>query len=265
MITPPLPKLPLTAQDERVLALLEAEPASHARHCFRSAIDHLRRAMLIEQVDPAMAIFRGITAEEEAASGLMHAFIERRYPNADLLKTQRHVQKHAVTPFLRSLLLQLEEIKLDGVSDVRLAFREVGSAERLVVALLLDGEGESQAVRPVPPLNLSLSGTNGRFPDLSRNIRTVLEGTGYTNALSFVQAQANLRNRILYAAPDGYPQIEDLKPEYLRECSTRVLTILRTALLILPYKDIQPFTAQALDAFLRLIKRLDEEPPRVEA
>lgn len=258
-----LPDLHLSSEDEKVLSLLEAEPPSRARHCFRSSIDHLRRALLLQEIDPAMAIFRGITAEEETASGLMHAFVAKKYPNAELLKPRDHVQKHAVTPFLRSLLRHLAEIKLDGMLGVRLAISEVEGAKRLVVVLLLEGEGEPLPVMPVPPLNLSMrNGDTGRFPNLSRNVQQLLEGTGYTNALSFIQSEANLRNRVLYAGPDGYLGIEGLQPEYLQERQRRVLTILKAALLVLPYKDVQPFASQALDSYLRLVNKLTEETPR---
>lgn len=255
------PDLPQTTDDQKVLSLLDAEPPSRARHCFRSALEHLRRALLIQDIDPAMAVFRGITAEEEAASGLMHAFIERNYPNARLLNPRDHVQKHAVTPFLRFLLHHLAEIKLNGVSRVRLAVGNVDGSKRLVVAFLLEGEGEPQTAMPTPPLNLAVSEGNRGFPDLSRNISELLEPTGYANALSFLQAEANLRNRILYAGPDGYPVIEDLKPEYIQERLRRVLTILKAALLVLPYEEVQPFASQALDSFLRLVKKLAEESP----
>lgn len=261
-----LPELPLSTEERSVIALLEAEPSSRARHCFRSAIDHLRRAMLIQEIDPAMAIFRGITAEEEAASGLMHAFVMKKYPNANLLRPRDHVQKHAVTPFLRFLLHHLAEIKLNGVRGVQLAIGDVDDTKRLIVVFLLEGEGETQTAMPVPPLNLSLNvGETGRFPDLARNIRTVLQETGYTNASRFLRDQANLRNRILYAGPDGYPKIEDLKPEYLQECQRRVLTILKTALLVLPYDMEQPVASQALDAFLLLVNKLNAESPPADA
>jgi hypothetical protein len=266
MTSTPLPELALSDDDRKVVNLLEAAPPSRARHCFRSAIDHLRRALLIQQIDPAMAVFRGITAEEEAASGLMHALIQRNYPNANLLKPRDHVQKHAVTPFLRSLLRHLAEIKLNGVSGVRLAITEIEGATRLAVVLLLEGEAEPQPAIPVPPLNLSLSdGTTGHFLDLSRNVRDVLKSFGYTNVLSFLQAEANLRNQILYAAQDGYPLVEDLKPEYILDRQRRVLTILKTTLLILPYEDVQPFASEALNSFLRLTKRLADTSPPHEA
>lgn len=264
MTPTPLPELDLSDDDRKVLSLLEAEPPSSARHCFRSAIDHLRRALLIQQIDPAMAVFRGITAEEEAASGLMHALVLRDYPNSNLLKPRDHVQKHAVTPFLRSLLRHLAEIKLNGVCGVRLAVTEIEGANRLVVGFVLEGEGEPQTAMPVPPLNLSLrDGNTDRFPDLSRNVREILEPTGYTNVLSFLQAESNLRNRILYAAPDGYPLIEDLQPQYILERQRRVLTILKATLLVLPYDEVQPFASDALASFLRLVDRVARPTPAV--
>jgi len=257
-----LPDLPLTEDDRKILELLAAEPLSHALHCFNSAIDHLRRAHALKTLDPAMAIFRGITAEEEAASGLMHALRDRAYPKSDLLRPRDHIQKHAVVPFLRFLLHNLAEVRLTGVASVRLAMKEVNGTRRLVVVILQAGDVASDAIVPVPPLNLSLSaGPFGGFPDLGRNIQLLLRSSGYTNALSYLQAEANTRNRILYAGPSGYPVVGDLQPEFLIERQRRVFTILKAALLILPYADVQPFAADALNAFLRLVRRLDRTSP----
>ncbi len=50
------------------------------------------------QDDPAMAIFRAITAEEEAASGLLRCLAEMDYPNAKYLNPHNHSHKHAVFP-----------------------------------------------------------------------------------------------------------------------------------------------------------------------
>lgn len=259
-----LPELPLSSDDKKILDLLEREPGGRTTHCFRSAIDHLRRGRLIQEIDPAMAVFRGITAEEEAASGLMHAFILRAYPNAHLLRPRDHVQKHAVTPFIRSLLNHLSEICLNGVRELRLAMSKDSYAPKLLVAFLLEGPDEPQIATTSPPLNLSFREGDGAFPDLSRNVRKLLEATGYTNALKFLQAEANLRNRILYAAPDGYPQVKELQPEYLHERQRRVFMILKATLLILPYTEVQPFAAEALNSFLSLVKQLKEAPSRLD-
>lgn len=259
MDSSPLPDLQLTEDDRKVINLLDAEPPSQARHCFRSAINHLRRAQVIQDIDPAMAIFRGITAEEEAASGLMHAFIQRNYPNANLLKPKVHLQKHAITPYLRFLLHHLAEIKLNGVRTFRLAIQKIDGLNRLTIVLLLEGEGEEMAATPLPPLNFSVrEGDGGGFPDISRNIRELLGPVGYTNVQSFLKNEANLRNRILYAGPDGYPSIQALQPEFILDRQRRVLNILKVALLILPYDEIQPFASEALASFLRLLNRLSE-------
>ncbi len=259
MPVPPLLDLPVTDDDGKVLALLAEAPPSHSLHCFNSALDHLRRAHVLRTLDPAMAIFRGITAEEEAASGLMHALLDRAYPNSELLRPRDHVQKHAVVPFLRSLLHNLAEVKLKGVARVRLAVKELGGARRLIVAIVMEEGGESNAIVPTPPLNvLMTAAATGGFPDLARNVRTLLEPNGYSNALSYLRAAANERNRVLYAGPDGYPVIDDLQAEFLLEQQRRVLMIIKATLLVLPYDDIQPFAVDALAAFLRLVKRLDE-------
>jgi len=219
MNSPDLPELELSDDDRKIVSLLEAEPPSTARHCFRSAVEHLRRALCLQRIDPAMAMFRGITAEEEAASGLMHALISRNYPRAELLRPRDHLQKHAVMPFLLALVHHLREIKLNGLCRVRLAITGVDGFDRLVVGLLL--EGEELTAMPTPPLNFSVreGDGGGEFPNITRNVRALLGPTGYSNVRSFLRNEANLRNRILYAGPDGYPQVHDLQPEYLMQTS----------------------------------------------
>ena len=68
------------------IELLESLPKRHSKNCFRSALHHLKKAASLSNIDPAMAIFRGITAEEEAASGLMYCLREGNYFDAKRLK-----------------------------------------------------------------------------------------------------------------------------------------------------------------------------------
>ncbi|MBC9071842.1 hypothetical protein IAI53_07660 [Thauera sp. CAU 1555] len=254
-----LPELRLTEDERKVLALLDAAPPSFARHCFRSAIEHLRRALLIQDLDPAMAMFRGITAEEEAASGLMRALLAKHYPNAHFLNPRDHVQKQAVTPFLRILLHHMAEFKFDGVRRIGLAIKKVDGVDRLVVGILLDGDAEQLVAAPVPPLEFQLREGEGEgFPDLSRSIQMLLQSTGYSDTLRFLKAEANLRNRILYAGEKGYPRVSTLNHEFLADRQRRVFMILKTALLILPYDQVQSFAADALERFLRLVNRISE-------
>lgn len=254
----PLPNL--SPDGVRVLAMLYAEPPSPVRHCFMSAIDHLRRAYGLLAIDPAMAIFRGITAEEEAATGLMRALVSLRYPRADELRPRDHVQKHAVTPFIRAVAAFRSRISLPGVAAVRIGFKEVDGTERIVTALLPDPPC-GLVVEPVPPLNFSVrEGDCGSAPTFQPWFRRAIERFGYTNIRSFLRSQANLRNRILYAGPQGYPVVRSIDPAYLPKQQRRVIAILIAALMIWPYQEHQPFVVDALDSFLDMVGRLRAGP-----
>ena len=97
--------VPLSGFQKKCIALMNAAPRTHATHCFRSALYHLEKAESLREIDPAMAIFRAITAEEEAASGVMRCLMEMKYPGADVLNPHDHAHKHAVFPFMQILRL----------------------------------------------------------------------------------------------------------------------------------------------------------------
>ena len=64
-------------------------------HVFRNMI----RASKLKGIDPEMAAFRALTAEEEAASALIHSLKWHRYKLSEQLKPRDHIQKAAVYPF----------------------------------------------------------------------------------------------------------------------------------------------------------------------
>src|SRR3972149_10464663 len=92
------------------IELLADVPKKQSRHCYRSALRHLEKAEGLSEIDPAMAIFRGITAEEEAASGLMHCLRELDYVGGNRLNPRNHIHKHALIPFIRILGLFFGQI-----------------------------------------------------------------------------------------------------------------------------------------------------------
>jgi hypothetical protein len=70
------------------------------KHSGRNAFAHLRMAWSIRRIDPAMAAFRAITAEEEAASALILSLKQKNYPNSSRLNHRDHIQKSALIPSL---------------------------------------------------------------------------------------------------------------------------------------------------------------------
>lgn len=59
------------------------------KHCGKNAIYHLEKAWFLREVDLEMATFRGITAEEEAASALFFCLKNNNYLNSQKNFIQR--------------------------------------------------------------------------------------------------------------------------------------------------------------------------------
>lgn len=247
----------LSGFDRQCIELLEAAPKKHSRNCFRSAFHHLESAEKLVAIDPAMAIFRGITAEEEAASGLMRCLSERDYRNASMLSPRNHVHKNAVIPFLRILsLFHGDFLKSNNIKPIFHIKTENGN-RHLTIALPIVINGEETHVYPIPPLNFGIS-IEEKPPSYKNQVATYVQAKGARDIAQHLKAEANTRNQILYAGPDGYPKVTDVSPAFLQEKTKHVLILLRAYLFIFPYKEQQPFVQHALDAFLAMLGTLKE-------
>ncbi|MGA7982133.1 MAG: hypothetical protein WCA32_18180, partial [Chromatiaceae bacterium] len=97
-------ELQFTPFQERCIELVNASDlACRGRHSLRCAVNHLKRGWALREIDDEMAVFRTITAEEEAVSGLFHALKFRGYKNANRLNAHDHRYKNAAIPFLQIL------------------------------------------------------------------------------------------------------------------------------------------------------------------
>src|SRR5688572_12178635 len=94
--------LPLTDFQDKLRQVVEKTP-SPGKHAARSAIVHLQKGWELRQLDPAMAVFRGITADEESVAAIFHALKARHYKGAATLDPHRHLHKAAMVPFLAAL------------------------------------------------------------------------------------------------------------------------------------------------------------------
>jgi hypothetical protein len=240
---------------------MRAERNDWTRNCFEAALAHLYYAHRLIDVDPAMAVFRAITAEEEAATGLLRALRIRKYPKAGHLRFRDHVHKAAVYPFLLAIVKHASYLKLDGIKEFRLAFPKDEDRPKLALAIVLTGDTEVQVVRPTPPLNFRLrEGHKQSFPDYRRYFLQVVSSSGYDDIRKYLESKANERNLILYASQQGLPQLENVPNGYLLGQKTHVLTIFKAALLVWPYDEVQPFAEEAIEAFLGVTEKLKTEP-----
>lgn len=237
--------------------LVNALPRTHATHCFRSAIYHLERSEAIREIDPAMAIFRAITAEEEAASGVIRGLIELGYPNAEHLNPHDHLHKHALFPFLEVLELFFGQTLASHFKKYNLHIKEEDGVTRLTLAINVTFNGIEQLAYPIPPLNFGMRYLNSDTPiDYSHQINQLIQARGKITIKAFLKEEANLRNKILYANPDGYPVIESIDASFAYKRRVRVFAMLNLFLLIAPYKEHQTFVSQSIGAFVILLKQL---------
>lgn len=251
---------PLSGFQNKCIALMNAAPRTHATHCFRSALYHLERAELLREIDPAMAIFRAITAEEEAASGVMRCLVEMGYPESDALNPHDHAHKHAVFPFMQVLGLFFGQTLAHHFTNYNLHIKEEDGATRLTLALNVKINGEAQLAYPIPPLNFGVKNSEtGEAPDYAFQINQLVAAKGKATVKAFLKKEANLRNEILYAGPNGYPTISSLDDSFLVERRTRVLAMINLYLLVFPYQEHQPFVTQAIASFVKMLEQLKRQ------
>jgi hypothetical protein len=128
----------------------------HGKHCARSAVRHMIRASKLKGIDPEMAAFRALTAEEEAASALIHSLKWHRYKLSEQLKPRDHIQKAAVYPFF----LAVEGLLARGVpreADPQLEIDESSPKPRIRIKVLdHDKESILRWAYPEPPLHFNI-------------------------------------------------------------------------------------------------------------
>jgi hypothetical protein len=236
------------------MLLTTAAPGQYAA---RNAVRHLDKAGEIAEIDPTMAAFRAITAEEEAATAVFHALRRHGYAGSTILHRHNHLHKNALGPFceatievfklvndqfdLRPQLLIAEE---DGTrrlkTQFRIAVRELG--ERLASGAL--------------PLGFSLS-RNGQLHDFSDQIDNLATSRGAASIKAHLRQRANMRNELLYAGPSGLPTVR--LNNFLRTQRRAVKMLVILFLLIEPYAEQQLFVSQCLKAFLKMLDVLPDD------
>lgn len=244
----------LESFDERCLEILEALPNTHSKHYFRSAINHLKLGEKLYPVDSSMGVFRYITAEEEAASGLMQCLKDKRYTNAEKLDTWRHKHKHAIIPIFTAIRSYIQGMAASKTMNIELTITEEDEKSiKLIVSTIINGEEVSFS--PIPPLNFGLS-SDGKRLSYKPQLESLANSKGVKDIVSHIEKSANIRNRILYATKDGYPSQVEVEPYFFTAYQNRVFSMLRVYLMIVPYNEKMQFVQDVLDALLNMLGSL---------
>jgi hypothetical protein len=245
--------LELTSLETALTELVLGAPAP-GKHCARSAVRHLRGAWKILDLDPEMAAFRGITAEEEAASAVFDALRRRRYAGAERLKPRDHLHKNALGTFTDAVGHFLSKNPLSDRST-QIVVEPVDGVDRLRIRIDREGSsGDRVWAYPVPPLHGSIS--LGEQPyDFGFELSEIAELKQHSSIRNQLRAKANRRNSLLYATAQGVRSASNI-PHILENQRHVTFRHIAIYLMIDPYREKQQFVQQCLQAFLRMMEML---------
>jgi len=252
------------AEIDRAIADLIPGISGPAKWRAFNAIRHLNWAWKLRTIDPEMAVFRGITAEEEAATAIFVALRRRSYDGSEKLRPRDHVHKNAVIPFfdaitrvLTKFAYYLPEAQLFLNTDEKpplLTFRFRRPHPET---------GEPAWAYSDPPLNFSATqiAPDGarRAEDFAAGVNEIASGAKVKDILAYIRDRANQRNRVLYAGDGGYLALSGDVEKEIQRYKRNVFTLLRIYLLIDLYSAKQLFIQQALTAFLRTLRLLPDD------
>lgn len=95
--------------------------------------------------------------------------------------------------------------------------------------------------------------------DFAEQMRHVAAEANAKSVTSYLIERANLRNRLLYAASDGYTKMLGETERIFTYYKRNTFVILQLYLMIDPHKKHQMFVQHCLDAFLNIIVRAPTE------
>jgi hypothetical protein len=253
-------ELPLTEFQQTLADCVQRIGPVRVRNCARNAFNHLRRAWRLHPVDAEMSLFRAITAEEEAASALMLALKQQQYPGAEQLYPRSHVHKAAVWPVLQAIgrgmavnTALMPNISIAREGDPRIVVSlDIGTAAALNEPLWATLDH---------PFNFTTRSDEGGAFAIQRwekDLSAIALDKGFSNIRAHIDAQANVRNQILYASHEGIPGVEFADTLLINRCK-RVSAILVVTIGILQTRERQSFAIQGLEALLRVLDRLKGE------
>lgn len=242
-------------QKARLLEMVNKTP-KNTNGAVRNAWYHIEKAKQLLGIDNEMAAFRAITAEEEAAAGIIYALKAINYDNANLLSTRDHKHKSGIW----HLLMIISEFMrgLDTYEQLNVVVSE-GKNEllgKLVLSFPSPIPGDNRFVYPTPPLDFSISSDNKKV-SFKKQADELASKHNKEKLEKFLSKEANLRNELLYATPEGYPTIQKEPTGFVANREHRVLVLTYVYLLISQYKQNQLFVQQSLDAYLKMIDRKD--------
>jgi hypothetical protein len=237
---------------DRLLEMVGNTPAK-SKSSIKHAWVHIDKAKALVDVDNEMAAFRAITAEEEAATGIILALQDIGYERSNLLSPRNHKHKSGLWHLLMIISAFIHEVGVGELLKGKVAEGNGENVGKLVISFPSPISGDSRWVTSVPPLNISIS-ADGKNISFQKQVEE-LASIKNKNALEkYISQEANLRNELIYASPEGLPSVMEAPTSFISEREKRVMVLTYAYLLISQYREQQRFVQQSLDAYLRILR-----------
>ena len=242
---------------EDYLATTVTKTPAPGKHCARSAIRHLQKAWKLLDLDPEIAIFRSITAEEESATAIFHSLRRRGYRYSERLSPTKHIQKNAVSPFFEAIETVIAQSP--SPNDLQLVHSKSENRLKVRYKSINPRTREECYAFPVPPLGFNIR-KDGMMYDFREELEKIANFKKHSSILKHLRKRANQRNEILYATSQGVPSLAGSARKPFKAFRENTFRNLIVFLLIDDYPEKQRFVQQALYAFLKMLERV---PPDI--
>lgn len=249
---------PLAARHALLADALE-HTTGHAKHCARSAVYHLGKGWKIRDADVEMALFRGLTAEEEATTAVMKSVKRLGYRDADLLVEGNHRHKAAMHLFMPAIFRAMEATKFQEIVRPVVDFPDGDAAKlpRLTLRSPVPVNGRHIGIRPQPPLHFTFWDQSGHY-DFSEELGSIETDITYRTLAECVRTKANRRNQLLYAWARGIPVVKPgTAEEHLHDNARFVFKVLLAFVLVDRFDTQQLAVQTFLDTFLGIVAKVD--------
>lgn len=236
-----------------LLSMVDKSP-KNSRSSIKHAWIQIDKARLLAGVDNEMAAFRAITAEEEAATGIIKELQSLGYNRASMLKSHNHSHKAGIWHLLIVVSNFMKEVGPGELLDLVVTEGSGDLKGKLIISFPSPIPGDLRWANPTPPLNINIinEGTRVGFKRQADELASVKSAT---TLKKLIDNEANIRNELIYASHEGVPNVKDSPLAFINDREKRVMVLTYAYLLISQYREKQIFVQQCLDAYLKLLER----------
>lgn len=223
----------------------------------KNAMSHIFMATQIAKIDPLMAAFRAICAEEEAATALISSLKKHKYKGAESVKFHSHQDKQSVVVFIQLIKKWYVDFhpQVDWGLD-KVQFYPCDVAGRKAIGIFMPIKGNGKSIFIEPPLSLQARGNKGWAHIIKEGIGKICSEGGYRKFPEMIKDRANFRNRLLYASDSHIPGWSGDVGPFIVNQSGVVGALLRTLGMIDPWSPLTYERSSLVEACIEVYLEL---------